>query len=214
MKSVYIFGAKDSHYKIGVSQDVERRLQQIRVGNVYVKIIYQSIQIQNAYRIESILHNKYKEFAIGKEWFIFDNIKKVIDDIDSLVNRFGVKQQEEKEICYDNIFGNVCQEIKLETEQMKKENERLERFLYCILGLEQEGDYTNIVYGAVFGKSALQLRQEYGITKKENLRDYFAPEELQAIQSKEMLVSSLIDCGWGYGQIKAFVEQNTIREIA
>ena len=97
---------------------------------------------------------------------------------------------------------------------MKEENEKLEKFLYCILGIEQESAYTNVVYKAVFGKNAAQLREEYGVTKKDSLRDCFSEEDLVSVQNVEMCISSLIGFGWGYEQIKGFIEQNSVRKIA
>ena len=65
--------------------------------------------------------------------------------------------------------------------------------------------YTNLIYKSIFGKSARQLREGYGIGTKENLRDFFTQEELKQVQSAEMLVSSLVDYGWGYEDIKDFI---------
>ena len=90
--------------------------------------------------------------------------------------------------------------------QQSNENERMHGHAYSA--------YTNVIYKAVFGKNAKQLREEYGIDKKENLRDYFSQDELQMVQSKEMLVSGLIGCGWGYEQIKNFILQNNLLSIA
>ena len=71
---------------------------------------------------------------------------------------------------------------------------------------------TDIVYKVVFGKPARQLREEYGITKKDNLRDYCSAEELSKVQSVEMIVSGLMNCGWGYDDIKSFIT-NTSRKL-
>ena len=65
-----------------------------------------------------------------------------------------------------------------------------------------------------FGKNANQLREEYGIGKKENLRDMFSTEELRSIQSMECLVSGLVDCGWDYEKIRDFIQENSVRKIA
>ena len=74
--------------------------------------------------------------------------------------------------------------------QQAGENDRMHGHAYSV--------YTNVIYKAVFGKNAKQLREKYGITEKDSLRDCFSEDELQLIQSKEMLVSGLIGCGWGY----------------
>lgn len=74
--------------------------------------------------------------------------------------------------------------------------------------------YTNCIYKALFGKDARQLREQYGIGPKENLRDCFSVEELAAVQSMECLVSGLVDCGWEYSQVKAFVQENHSKRLA
>lgn len=60
---------------------------------------------------------------------------------------------------------------------------------------------------------ALQLREKFGISKKENLRDCFSEEELKSIQSMENLVSGLVDCGWGYDKVKAFIENTNTKHL-
>ena len=63
--------------------------------------------------------------------------------------------------------------------------------------------------------NANQLREKFGIGKKESLRDCFTQEELRAVQSMECLVSGLVDCGWQYDQIKAFIEKNNaLKQLA
>ncbi|MEZ3435742.1 MAG: Rha family transcriptional regulator [Lachnospiraceae bacterium] len=90
--------------------------------------------------------------------------------------------------------------------QQSTDNERMHGHAYST--------YTNCIYKVLFGKNGKQLREELGIVKKENLRDYLSVEELKAIQSMECLVSGLVDCGWGYEQIKEFIQQhNTMLQI-
>lgn len=74
--------------------------------------------------------------------------------------------------------------------------------------------YTDMIYRVLFGKTAKQMREENGLTKRDNLRDLFTEEELKAVQSKERLVSGLIDCGWGYQQIKEFIQNEATKMIA
>lgn len=75
--------------------------------------------------------------------------------------------------------------------------------------------YTNCIYKSLFDMSANQLREFFGISKKDNLRDRFSHEQLQAIRSMECLVSGLVDCGWEYNQIKDFIgKNNTRRQLA
>lgn len=90
--------------------------------------------------------------------------------------------------------------------QQSSENERMHGHAYST--------YTDLVYRSVFGKSAKQLREELGVSKKDNLRDFFSQEELQMIQNAEMLVSSLMGYGWGYSDIKDFIENKAVNKIA
>lgn len=90
--------------------------------------------------------------------------------------------------------------------QQSKENERMHGHAYST--------YTNCIYKVLFGMNAKQLREKYGIGKKENLRDFFSEEELKAVQSMECLVSGLVDCGWSYEKVKDFIEQNNMKHLA
>lgn len=90
--------------------------------------------------------------------------------------------------------------------QQSNEDERMHGHAYSV--------YTNCIYKALFGKNAKQLREEYGIAPKAELRDCFSAEELTAIQSMERLVSGLVDCGWGYDQVKEFIMQTNTKRLS
>ena len=110
----------------------------------------------------------------------------------------GKIKEREKGIAVRQAFTSALRD--------SNENERMHGHAYSL--------YTDVIYKSIFGKSAKQLREEYGIDKKDNLRDYFTKEELRMVQSKEMLASGLIDCGWGYEQIKNFITENSIKMIS
>ena len=90
--------------------------------------------------------------------------------------------------------------------QQSNENDRMHGHAYST--------YTNCIYKALFDKNAKQLREEYGIDKKADLRSCFDKDQLTAVKSMEMLVSGLIDCGWGYDKIKSFIQQTNTKSIA
>lgn len=110
----------------------------------------------------------------------------------------GKLKEREKGIAVRQALTNALQQ--------SQENERMHGHAYST--------YTNIVYKAVFGKDAKHLREEYGLSKKENLRDCFSEEELKAVQSVEMIVSGLVNYGWGYEQIKEFVMNQNLKMLA
>lgn len=110
----------------------------------------------------------------------------------------GKLKEREKGIAVRQALTNALQQ--------SQENERMHGHAYST--------YTNIVYKAVFGKDAKHLREEYGISKKENLRECFSEEERKAVQSVEMIVSGLVNYGWGYEQIKEFVMNQNLKMLA
>lgn len=89
--------------------------------------------------------------------------------------------------------------------EVSGENERMHNMAYTT--------YTDLVYRSLFGKSAKQFRDEFGISKTDNLRDLFSEEDLKKIQNAEMLISSLIGYGWGYYEIKDFLMDKSINRI-
>lgn len=121
------------------------------------------------------------------------------------INQFNNMEKLLKEKFVERQKGITVRHIVTDMIKQSQENERMHGHAYSI--------YTDMIYKALFGKSAKQFREEFGIGKSDSLRDFFTPEELKAIQSKEMLVTSLIDCGWGYEKIKDFVEKESMKMI-
>ena len=74
-------------------------------------------------------------------------------------------------------------------------------------------NYTNLVYKVLFGKSTNDLRQEFKIQKCESVRDYFTADELAEVENLERLSAGLINLGWGYAEIKDFLETNVHRKM-
>lgn len=129
------------------------------------------------------------------------------------INAFNTMESELKRIYterqqwqIERDKGVVIRHILTDTIKMKISESPNKRFAYP--------NYTNFIYRTLFGKNAKELEQEYGVKAKENLRDFFTGEDLAKVQSAEMLVSSLINCGWGYEQIRDFVQENNVKMIA
>ena len=102
--------------------------------------------------------------------------------------------------------GIVVRQAFTKAIQQSSENERMHGHAYST--------YTDVIYKSIFGKNAKQLREEFGITKKESMRDYFSEEDLVKVQNAEMLVSALVGYGWGYNEIKEFILNKGINKIA
>lgn len=95
--------------------------------------------------------------------------------------------------------GIAIRKVLTEAIQKSDENERMHGHAYST--------YTNLVYQSVFGKDAKHLREEYGVSKKQELRDCFCAEELQRVQKTEMLISGLIEYGFQYNGVKKFLSE-------
>lgn len=129
------------------------------------------------------------------------------------INAFNIMESELKRIYterqqwqIERDKGIVIRHILTDTIKMKITDSPHKRFAYP--------NYTNLIYRTLFEKTAKELEHEYGVKSKENLRDFFTGEDLEKVQSMEMIVSSLINCGWGYEQIKEFIQKETLKMIA
>nr|DAU33799.1 MAG TPA: regulatory protein [Caudoviricetes sp.] len=125
---------------------------------------------------------------------------------EAYINQFNQMEELLKGKLIEREKGIAVRQSLTKAIQQSSENERMHGHAYST--------YTDIVYRTVFGKTAKQLREEYGINKKANLRDYFTVEELEKVQSIEMIISGLVNCGWGYNEIKEFITNPAKKLIA
>jgi hypothetical protein len=66
----YIYLLKTgTYYKIGISQNVGRRIKQIKNASPYETEIVTSAKVENAELLEKQLHARYAEYYIRGEWF-------------------------------------------------------------------------------------------------------------------------------------------------
>lgn len=127
---------------------------------------------------------KFKEMYIGQ----FNAMEEILQ---------GKLIEREKGIVVRQAFTKALKE--------STENERMHGHAYST--------YTDLIYRLCFGKSAKQLREEYGISKTDNLRDMFSAEELAIVQNVEMIISGLVNCGWGYEEVKNFITTSNLKMI-
>lgn len=129
--------------------------------------------------------------------------KKAMQFKEAYIKQFNAMEKQLKEKLVERQKGIAVRQALTKSIQQSNENERMHGHAYST--------YTNCIYKVIFGKNAKQLREEYGIDKKANPRDYFSSEELKAVQSMECLVSGLVDCGWDYNRIKDFIQQTNTK---
>lgn len=95
--------------------------------------------------------------------------------------------------------GVLVRHILTDTIKMKVSESPNKKFMYP--------NYTKLIYRSIFGKPFQDLQKDFEIKPKESLRDYLTSEQLKEVEQMEMLVSSLIGLGMGYGEIKKFIEE-------
>ena len=65
---IYILNCKE-FYKIGITSNITKRKNELQVGNPFkINIIYFA-KVENAARLESILHEKFWSKNVSGEWF-------------------------------------------------------------------------------------------------------------------------------------------------
>lgn len=159
---------------------------------------------------------KYKEYLVTRDGFSLlamgftgsEAVKwklEYISAFNAMENELKRIYTERQQWQIERDKGVVIRHILTDTIKMKIADSPHKRFAYP--------NYTNLIYRTLFHKTAKELEEEYGVKPRENLRDYFTGNELEQVQSMEMLVSSLIGCGWGYTEIKTFVQNNANKMI-
>jgi len=96
--------------------------------------------------------------------------------------------------------GILMRHILTDTIKMRIADSPHKRFAYP--------NYTKLIYKTIFGKSLDELKADFGVKPKESIREYMTADQLQEVESLEMLISGLINIGKSYQEIKSFLEAN------
>ena len=107
--------------------------------------------------------------------------------------------EERKRTEIERAKGIIIRHILTDTIKMKIADSPNKKFAYP--------NYTKLIYLTIFGKSLKELQADFGVKPKETVRDYMTAEQLKEVESMEMLVSSLINLGMSYDEIKSFIQQ-------
>ena len=107
--------------------------------------------------------------------------------------------EERKRTEIERAKGIIIRHVLTDTIKMKIADSPNKKFAYP--------NYTKLIYRTIFGKSLKELQADFGVKPKETVRDYMTAEQLKEVESMEMLVSSLINLGMSYDEIKSFIQQ-------
>ena len=73
MGYIYLIGESDTenHYKIGMTKckDINKRAKQLQTGNSEPLFIKAYFETEHPYKLEKMLHNRFKESNLNGEWF-------------------------------------------------------------------------------------------------------------------------------------------------
>jgi phage anti-repressor protein len=94
--------------------------------------------------------------------------------------------------------GVIIRHVLTDTIKMKITDSPHKKFIYP--------NYTKLIYKTILNKTMNDLKTEFGVKGKESVREYMTADQLQEVESMEMLISGLINIGMGYEEIKAFIE--------
>lgn len=117
---IYCGDQQNSPVKIGVTSDIDSRIASLQTGNPYIlkcKALIPCKDKNQAYNLESYLHDRFKKKRMVGEWFkLYDfNLKKILDDFSDRGSAPLVKQG-------FNLMKKSSNEIKC----LKKKNKELE----------------------------------------------------------------------------------------
>lgn len=99
MKVVYLIKDEVAGlYKIGVAKNPVRRLQKLQTGNPHKLSIVYTYEATYPFRLESMLHNKYRQYKVLNEWY------ELPEDIVNNFNEICYKENDIINIMKDNYY--------------------------------------------------------------------------------------------------------------
>ena len=89
MKYVYLIQSLESgYYKIGVSNNPQKRIKQLQTGNPTVLRLIYTFESEYSHQIESFFHKRFSYCRKEGEWFDLDIINEVnfLDECNKISN--------------------------------------------------------------------------------------------------------------------------------
>jgi hypothetical protein len=125
---IYCGEQQNSPVKIGVTSNIEGRISNLQTGNPWVLVCKALIPCANkeqAYKLESYFHNRFKKKRMNGEWFkLYNfNMKKILDDF-SENQCVPLKKQGFNLV---KKSGDQIKKLTKENKELKLQVEKLER---------------------------------------------------------------------------------------
>ena len=198
-----------------VLRDIENLIKKTTSDQQNSKLRTAQMFYKTSYKIDGNLRN-YPEYLMDRDGFSLlvmgftgsEALKwklKYIEAFNTMEETLKRIYEERKQWEIERAKGIVVRNILTDTIKNMLPESPNKKFAYP--------NYTNLVYKVLFGKSANDLRQEFKTQKCESVRDYFTADELAEVENLERLSAGLINLGWGYTEIKNFLETNVNRKM-
>lgn len=222
VKKIYV-AEYNGNFKIGVSNNVSARLGQLACGCPEIKDVYQSDYLSNAFELETVLHNLYKDKNVGGEWFSevdISEISKTVYKYGNVENYENCKRKENekakkkldawKGVCskYFLLLENDLKEDNrsMTSEELSYENEQISKFTIAVSGSDVPNIYSDLIYDILFGKNTKQLIEEYKANEFESFRKYLSEEQNASIRKYTCMIGDMINAYWTFDKIKDYTE--------
>lgn len=219
VKKIYV-AKYNGNFKIGVSKNVATRIRQLACGCPTIKLIYKSDFISNAFELEVVLHNLYKDKNVGGEWFSevdIEEIKKIIEKHGNVADYEKCRKEESERISIElentwNKFfvipkNNSTEDDRdISVEELRFENEQISKFTIAVRGADVPNIYSDLIYDILFGKDTKQLVKEYHAKEFESFRNYLSEEQNATIRKYTCMTGDMINAYWTFDKIKDYME--------
>jgi hypothetical protein len=99
---LYLIQQKGSNYfKVGISTNVKRRLENLQSGNPHKLYVVRYWKIKDK-GIETLVHSVLVEYHVQLEWFDIPDVVKVLELIEEMITRYDYRDR-----CIFEIDRNV-----------------------------------------------------------------------------------------------------------
>lgn len=224
MKKIYVMKSGDA-YKIGVSIEPETRLKNLKIGNPYLKLVYQSQELSNGYAVEALIHKKISSHKISNEWFTGIGKNEIVHIVDEIVSSKGNTKNKNIDknanvnptIIYLTSNGKhisieeYANQIEKEIKDMQIENAEIEKFAYSLKGYYVPNVFTEAILTSIFKTNSItEIQEMLGVTISGNIYSLF-PEDIESeIRRLERLSVLLINNYVNINEIIRIIRQGDV----
>ena len=206
MEKVYVMKSGDA-YKVGVSVEPETRLRHLKIGNPYLKLVYQSQELSNGYAVETLIHKNLNSYKISNEWFTGIDENKIICIVNEIVSSNGkaknknIKNPSRNPVIIQLTYNGerislkeCANQIEKEIKDIQFENSEIEKFTYSLRGYYVPNVFTDTILMSVFKTDSIEEIQEtLGTIISGNIYSLFSDDVESEIRRLERLSVLLIN---------------------